>query len=133
MGKIVEMKISPEEVMEDLEVTLRDNKDSPDEDFWYDRLQFINSNYIHFVDQYKSVDDEDKEYIYDTDLQTISVLIHQLCRFGRIPMVEYNENSYRFGEVINFPKGEIPKFYGDDGYTKEKHNTIKEHLKDKTK
>ena len=133
MGKIVETKIKPEEVLEDLGFTLRDNKDSPDEDFWYDRLQFINSNYIHFIDQYKSTDDEDKEYIYDTDLQTISVLIHQLCRFGRIPMVEYNENSYRFGEVINFPKGEIPKFYGDDGYTKEKYNTIKEHLKEKTK
>ena len=133
MGKIVEMKIKPEQVMEDLEVTLYENRDSPDEDFWYDRLNFINSNYEHFENQYKSTDDEDREYIYETDLQSISVLIHQLCRFGRIPIVEYNENSYRFGEVINFPKGEIPKFYGDDGYTKEKHNTIKEHLKDKTK
>lgn len=133
MGKIVEMKIKPEQVMEDLEVTLYENRDSPDEDFWYDRLNFINSNYEHFEHQYKSTDDEDREYIYETDLQSISVLIHQLCRFGRIPIVEYNENSYRFGEVINFPKGEIPKFYGDDGYTKEKHNTIKEHLKDKNK
>ena len=33
MGKIVEMKISPEQVMEDLEVTLYENRDSPDEDF----------------------------------------------------------------------------------------------------
>ena len=60
MGKIVEMKISPEQVMEDLEVTLYENRDSPDEDFWYDRLNFINSNYEHFENQYKSTDDEDE-------------------------------------------------------------------------
>ena len=133
MGKIVEMKIKPEEVMDDLEVQLHNGKGSPDEDYWYDRLNFINSNYEHYMDTYSSTDDDDKDDIYWTDLQTISVLIHQVCRFGRIPIVEYDENSNRFGEVINFPKNEIPKFYGDDGYTKEKHNSIKSHTKDKTK
>ena len=46
VSKIVDMKISPEEVMDDLQKQLRDNRDRPDEDFWYDRLNFINSNCI---------------------------------------------------------------------------------------
>ena len=66
MGKIVEMKIKPEEVMEDLEVQLHNGKDSPDEDYWYDRLNFINSHYEHYMDTYSSTDDEDK------DVSTIS-------------------------------------------------------------
>jgi len=133
MGKIVEMKLSPEEVMEDLEGHLHDNKNRPDEDFWYDRLGWIDSHYEHYQDTYSSTDDEEKDIVYETDLQTISVLIHQVCRFGRIPIVEREEKSKRFGEVINFPKGEIPKFYGYDGYTKEKHNTITDKTKDKNR
>ena len=48
-------------------------------------------------------------------------------------MVNHNDKDYRFSSVINFPKGEIPKFYGNDGYTKEKQNTITEKMKEKNK
>ena len=125
MSKIFDMKIHPEEVMEDLEEHLKDSRDRSDEDFWYDRYGWVLSNFEHYEDEYKSTDDDDRDNIYHTDLETISHLINCVVRFGRIPIVDRDEKSYRFGDVINFPKGDIPRFYTEDGYeTDKKHNTI---------
>ena len=53
-----------------------------DRDLFYDRQKFIDKNTIW--SEYKSTEEFDKEYIYDGDIETISILISQMVIFGRI-------------------------------------------------
>ena len=73
--------------------------DKMDKELFYDRMKFINKSI--YWDEYKSTDEFDKSNIYDTDINTVSILIGQIIIFGRI----IREDG--FGD-FNLPKGEVP-------------------------
>ena len=70
-----------------------------DKELFYDRMKFIEKSI--YWDEYKSTDEFDKSNIYDTDINTVSILIGQIIIFGRI----IREDG--FGD-FNLPKGEVP-------------------------
>ena len=110
--------ISPVTLMKKLSKMMTQSNQGNDEDFFYDRNQFIKHNYENDSDTYKSNDVKDKVRVMDYDLETINILIQQVLRFGRIV---YESNSV----VYNFPKNERPKFYIKDVFSQKKTNTIK--------
>ena len=72
-----------------------------DRDLFYDRQKFIDKNTMW--DDYKSTEEFDKEYIYDGDIETISILISQMVIFGRIV-------KERLDNEFNLPIGSVPLY-----------------------
>ena len=72
-----------------------------DRDLFYDRQKFIDKNTMW--DDYKSTEEFDKEYIYDGDIETISILISQMVIFGRIV-------KERLDNEFNLPIGTVPLY-----------------------
>ena len=72
-----------------------------DRDLFYDRQKFIDKNTMW--DEYKSTKEFDKEYIYDGDIETISILISQMVIFGRIV-------KERLDNEFNLPIGTVPLY-----------------------
>ena len=72
-----------------------------DKDLFYDRQKFIDKNTMW--DDYKSTEEFDKEYIYDGDIETISILISQMVIFGRIV-------KERLDNEFNLPIGTVPLY-----------------------
>jgi hypothetical protein len=72
-----------------------------DKDLFYDRQKFIDKNTMW--DEYKSTDEFDKEYIYDGNIETISILISQMVIFGRIV-------KERLDNEFNLPIGTVPLY-----------------------
>ena len=97
-----------------LEKSISDN----DEDYFYDRIQFMKHNYEW--DRYTSDDVAEQKRILLYDLETVNVLINQILRFGRIV---YSTDK---GAVYNFPNKDVPNFYLKDIFSAERTNTIKE-------
>ena len=74
-----------------------------------DRYKYIDEDF-DWID-YKSTDEDMKEYIRDMDIESVCWYIGQILVFGRI-IKERNENEF------NLPKGEVPLFHrqiDDDG------------------
>ncbi len=105
--------------MKKLSNMVEDSMNMDDEDFFYDRIHFMTSNYDNDSEVYKSNDIKDKVQVLDYGLETITILINQILRFNRIPY------STKDGVVYNFPKGEVPKFQIDDVFNKIRTNTLK--------
>ena len=72
-----------------------------DRDLFYDRQKFIDKNTMW--DDYKSTEEFDKEYIYDGNIETISILISQMVIFGRIV-------KERLDNEFNLPIGSVPLY-----------------------
>ena len=72
-----------------------------DRDLFYDRQKFIDKNTMW--DDYKSTEEFDKEYIYDGNIETISILISQMVIFGRIV-------KERLDNEFNLPIGTVPLY-----------------------
>ena len=72
-----------------------------DRDLFYDRQKFIDKNTVW--DEYKSTKEFDKEYIYDGNIETISILISQMVIFGRIV-------KERLDNEFNLPIGSVPLY-----------------------
>jgi len=72
-----------------------------DRELFYDRQKFIDKNTMW--DEYKSTEDFDKEYIYDGNIETISILISQMVIFGRIV-------KERLDNEFNLPIGSVPLY-----------------------
>ena len=72
-----------------------------DRDLFYDRQKFIDKNTMW--SEYKSTDEFDKEYIYDGNIETISILISQMVIFGRIV-------KERLDNEFNLPIGSVPLY-----------------------
>ena len=72
-----------------------------DRDLFYDRQKFIDKNTMW--DEYKSTEEFDKEYIYDGNIETISILISQMVIFGRIV-------KERLDNEFNLPIGSVPLY-----------------------
>ena len=72
-----------------------------DRDLFYDRQKFIDKNTMW--DEYKSIDDFNKELIYDGNIETISILISQMVIFGRIV-------KERLDNEFNLPIGTVPLY-----------------------
>jgi hypothetical protein len=72
-----------------------------DRELFYDRQKFIDKNTMW--DEYKSTDEFDKEYIYDGNIETISILISQMVIFGRIV-------KERLDNEFNLPIGSVPLY-----------------------
>ncbi len=72
-----------------------------DRDLFYDRQKFIDKNTMWY--DYKSTEEFDKEYIYDGDIETISILISQMVIFGRIV-------KERLDNEFNLPIGSVPLY-----------------------
>lgn len=106
--------------MKKLSKMVSDSMKMDDEDFFYDRLHFMTSNYDNDSEVYKSGDIKDKVQVLDYGLETITILINQILRFNRLPY------STKDGEIYNFPKGEVPKFQIDDVFSKRRTNTLKQ-------
>ena len=119
--KVTEFKMNPYNLMKDLGQRIEGSKHLPDEEFWDDRLYWMKQNYDSDIDTYKSRKEEDKQKVFDYDLETLNQLINQVLRFGRIVM------STDGGTVYNFPKNEIPKFIVD--IKEPKTNTIMKNLR----
>ena len=104
MSKKVEF-IKPQkfyEVFDEIGELLHDKiMDMKDRELFYDRGKWINKNTDW--DTYKSNQEFDKDFIYDGDLNTISIYIFQLVLFGRIIKERYD------GEY-NLPDGQVPLF-----------------------
>tara|TARA_R100001377_G_scaffold21391_1_gene11299 strand:+ start:130 stop:504 length:375 start_codon:yes stop_codon:yes gene_type:complete len=111
--------IKPLTLMKKLSNMVEDSMNMDDEDFFYDRIHFMTSNYDNDSEVYKSNDIKDKVQVLDYGLETITILINQILRFNRIPY------STKDGVVYNFPKGEVPKFQIDDVFNKIRTNTLK--------
>jgi len=75
--------------------------DMKDRDLFYDRGKWIDKHFMWTT--YKSSDDFDKEYIWDMNVQTISILISQMVIFGRII-------KERFDNDFNLPNGQVPLY-----------------------
>ena len=115
--------IDPETLMKKLGKMVEESIEFDDEEYWYDRIFFMKSNYDNDSETYKSNDVKDKVRVLNYGLETISVLINQILRFNRIV---YSTDS---GQVYNFPKNETPEFYLKDIFSKKKTNTIKERMR----
>ena len=115
--------ISPIILMKKLSKSMKDSIQQDDEDFFYDRLNFMKLNYDNDSEVYKSKGVKDKVRVLDYGLETINILIQQVLRFGRI-VYETDSNI-----VYNFPKDELPTFYLKDVFSKRKTNTIKSNMK----
>tara|TARA_B100001250_G_C19753706_1_gene769064 strand:+ start:389 stop:829 length:441 start_codon:yes stop_codon:yes gene_type:complete len=90
------------EVFEEISENLYDKIfDMKDRDLFYDRSKWIDKHFMW--NQYKSTDDFDKDYIYDMNIETISILISQMVIFGRII-------KKGLGNEYNLPKGEVPLY-----------------------
>ena len=90
------------EVFDEIGELLHDKiMDMKDRELFYDRGKWINKNTDW--DTYKSNQEFDKDFIYDGDLNTISIYIFQLVLFGRIIKERYD------GEY-NLPDGQVPLF-----------------------
>jgi len=111
--------IKPLTLMKKLSKMVEDSMNMDDEEFFYDRLYFMQSNYDNDSEVYKSNEIEDKVQVLDYGLETITILINQILRYNRIPY------STKDGVVYNFPKGEVPKFQIDDVFNKIRTNTLK--------
>ena len=72
-----------------------------DRELFYDRQKFIDKNTMW--DEYKSTEEFDKEYIYDGNIETISILISQMVIFGRIV-------KERLDNEFNLPIGSVPLY-----------------------
>ena len=72
-----------------------------DRELFYDRQKFIDKNTMW--DEYKSTEEFDKEYIYDGNIETISILISQMVIFGRIV-------KERLDNEFNLPIGTVPLY-----------------------
>jgi hypothetical protein len=72
-----------------------------DRELFYDRQKFIDKNTMW--GEYKSTDEFDKEYIYDGNIETISILISQMVIFGRIV-------KERLDNEFNLPIGTVPLY-----------------------
>jgi hypothetical protein len=72
-----------------------------DRDLFYDRQKFIDKNTMW--GEYKSTKEFDKEYIYDGNIETISILISQMVIFGRIV-------KERLDNEFNLPIGTVPLY-----------------------
>ena len=116
---------NPLDIMKELSTLIEDSKNIPDVEFFEDRIWFMKKNYNSDIDTYRSDKTEDKENVLDYDLETISILINQVLRFGRIVMSSDN------GSIYNFPKGTIPRFEINDIFNSSKHNTIKTNMRKK--
>ena len=115
--------ISPVILMKKLSKMMEDSIQQDDEDFFYDRLNFMKLNYDNDSEVYKSKGVKNKVRVLDYGLETINILIQQVLRFGRI-VYETDSNV-----VYNFPKDELPTFYLKDVFSKRKTNTIKSNMK----
>ena len=115
--------ISPVILMKKLSKMMEDSIQEDDENFFYDRLNFMKLNYDNDSEVYKSKGVKDKVRVLDYGLETINTLIQQVLRFGRI-VYETDSNV-----VYNFPKDELPTFYLKDVFNKKKTNTIKSNMK----
>ncbi len=90
------------EVFEEISENLYDKIfEMKDRDLFYDRSKWIDKHFMW--NQYKSTDDFDKDYIYDMNIETISVLISQVVIFGRII-------KERFDDDFNLPNGQVPLY-----------------------
>jgi hypothetical protein len=90
--------------------------DMKDRDIFYDRHKWINKHTMWST--YKSKDDFEKEYVYDGDIETISILISQMVIFGRII-------KERFDDEFNLPDGEVPLYLrqiDEDGNEEDLYN-----------
>ena len=90
--------------------------DMKDRDIFYDRQKWINKHTMWST--YKSKDDFEKEYVYDGDIETISILISQMVIFGRII-------KERFDDEFNLPDGEVPLYLrqiDEDGNEEDLYN-----------
>ena len=72
-----------------------------DRELFYDRSKWVDKHF--FWNQYKSSDDFDKDYIYDMNIETISILISQMVIFNRII-------KERFDNEFNLPNGQVPLY-----------------------
>jgi len=72
-----------------------------DVDLFYDRMKYMRKSLEPY--EYKSNDKDDKNDIYEQDLNTITILIAQLIIFNRIIMTDYLDEPL-------FPKGTYPSF-----------------------
>jgi len=72
-----------------------------DRDLFYDRQKFIDKNTMWY--DYKSTEEFDKEYIYDGNIETISILISQMVLFNRIV-------KERLDNEFNLPIGSVPLY-----------------------
>lgn len=89
-----------EKVFKDISDELHnDVLDTMDRDLMFDRMKFIDNS--NDWDVYKSNEEFDKDFIYESDIRTISILIGQVIIFHRI--LKENEEG-----VYNLPKGEVP-------------------------
>ena len=124
--KISDFKVNPLKIMKQLGDLVDEYKHHDDSEFWYDRNYFIKQNLNNDIDTYLSTDEEDKQLVLDYDLQTITILIQQILRFGRIV---YSTDG---GKVLNFSKNQIPKFEIHDSINTKKFNTIKRNMRNNT-
>ena len=116
-----------ERLMMELGKDLEESFNLDDEDFFYDRVLFMKENYENDSETYKSTEPRDKRMIKNYCKEDLVILINQFLRFKRFP---YTTNN---GVVYNFPKGEKPKFYIKDIFSKEKFNSLKKYIRRNTK
>ena len=104
MSKDVEY-IKPKKFFEDFneisETLYEKIFENMDRELFYDRQKFIDKNTMW--DEYKSTEEFDKEYIYDGNIETISILISQMVIFGRIV-------KERLDNEFNLPIGSVPLY-----------------------
>ncbi len=81
------------QILQDLVQLVKDDKDElKDKDFWsYDRSKFI-SRY--------GVDELDKKYSYDIDLETLKTMIFQIHIYGHIIHTDDKNKDTRTNKII---------------------------------
>ena len=86
-------KIKINTILKDLVQLVKDDMDElKDKDFWlYDRVKFI-SRY--------GVDELDKKYSYDIDLETLKTMIFQIHIYGHIIHTDDENKDTRTNKII---------------------------------